>query len=85
MTRYISRPAVGARFARRRLTALALPLALLAACSPDDILEVEDIDVANPGSVQDSTALPSLLAGAIGDFGAALNGGGDFNQVTQSG
>ena len=85
MHRDLSRPAVGAPSRFRRLTLIALPLAVLAACSPDDILEVEDIDVANPASVEDSTALPSLLAGAIGDYGAALNGGGDFNQVTLSG
>ena len=68
-------------------------LALMAvACSPDRILEVEDIDVALPPSVEGPTALPSLLAGAIGDFGTAYNGGVqssglalDLNQVTLSG
>ena len=71
----------------RRLPALlgALTLSLVAACSADQILDVEDIDVAVPGSVDDPAALPSILAGAIGDFGNAWNGGGDFNQVTMSG
>lgn len=73
--------------ARVRSTALVaavtLPFAL--ACSADQILDVEDIDVASPGSVSDPAALPAVLAGAIGDFGAAYNGGGDFNQITLSG
>ena len=78
------------RFSR---TARAALLALGAvACSPDRILEVEDIDVALPPAVQGATALPSLLAGAIGDFGTAYNGGVqssglalDLNMVTLSG
>jgi hypothetical protein len=73
--------------ARARTTALVaavtLPLAL--ACSADQILDVEDIDVASPGSVSDPAALPAVLAGAIGDFGNSYNGGGDFNQITLSG
>jgi hypothetical protein len=54
-------------------------------CKPDDILSVDDIDVAQPASVADSSALPALLAGAIGDFGNAYDGGGDFNQITLAG
>jgi hypothetical protein len=80
------------RFIRRRsafrtavsfVAALTLPVAL--ACDADQILDVEDIDVAVPGSVEDPAALPSILAGAIGDFGAAWNGPGDFNQVSLAG
>jgi hypothetical protein len=62
------------------------------ACSPDRILQVEDIDVALPPAVQGVEALPSLLAGVIGDFGTAYNGGVqstglalDLNQVTLAG
>src|SRR5215204_7759918 len=71
----------------RRLPALlgALTLSLVAACSADQILDVEDIDVAVPESVNDPAALPSILAGALGDFGNAWNGGGDFNQITLAG
>jgi hypothetical protein len=58
---------------------------VLGACNPDDALKVKDIDVARPGSIQDSSALPAVLDGAIGDFGAAYNGGGDFNQITLAG
>ena len=71
-------------------TARAALLAVIAvACSPDRILQVEDIDVALPPAVQGVEALPSLLAGVIGDFGTAYNGGVqstglalDLNQVT---
>ena len=65
------------------LCALSLPFAI--ACSADQILDVEDIDVASPESVSDPAALPAVLAGAIGDFGVSYNGGGDFNQITVSG
>jgi hypothetical protein len=63
---------------------LGLVLAF-AACSPDEILEVEDIDVAFPEVVADSTALPNILAGAIGEFGFAFNGNAEMNIVTLSG
>lgn len=59
---------------RWRTVSRLMLVAAVAACSPDDILDVDDIDVALPGAVEDSTALPSLLAGAIGDFGTAYNG-----------
>ena len=78
------------RFSRTARTALLAVTAV--ACSPDRILQVEDIDVALPPAVQGVTALPSLLAGAIGDFGTAYNGavqssglGLDLNMVTLSG
>lgn len=57
----------------------------LGACHPSDVLKVKDIDVARPSAIQDSTALPAVLEGAIGDFGVAYNGGGDFNQITLAG
>jgi hypothetical protein len=68
-----------------RLAATAALAGLAAACSPDEILDVEDIDVASPESVQDSAALPAVLAGAVGNFGVALNGGGDINLVALAG
>jgi len=64
---------------------MAALVAGVVGCSPNEILEVEDIDVAQPQSVADSSALPAVLAGAIGDFGNAYNGGGDFNQITLAG
>jgi starch-binding outer membrane protein, SusD/RagB family len=70
--------------ARRVACAVAL-LTAAAGCTTDDILTVEDVDVARPEAVSDSTALPALINGALGDFGVAFNGNGDFNQVTLSG
>jgi hypothetical protein len=58
---------------------------LVIACSPDEILNVEDIDVVKPEQVTNAEALPAALAGALGNFGVALNGGGDINQVALSG
>jgi hypothetical protein len=81
-----------ARTSRARHTGTALLALVALACSPDRILQVEDIDVALPPAVEGAAALPSLLAGAIGDFGTAYNGGVqssglalDLNQVTLSG
>src|SRR5688500_20372733 len=58
-----------------RMARAALLAVVAVACSPDRILQVEDIDVALPPAVQGVEALPSLLAGVIGDFGPACNGG----------
>jgi hypothetical protein len=52
-------------------------LLLPVACSVETVLEVPDPDVATPESVQDATALPAVLRGAIGDFMVAYNGTGD--------
>lgn len=72
-------------FARRHAAVAALALvAGLAACSPDDVLTVEDIDVATPGSLTTVAALPVLRTGAIGDFAVAFDGGDD-NVVTYTG
>jgi starch-binding outer membrane protein, SusD/RagB family len=68
----------------RRIAAISAA-AVLFACSTEQILEVEDPDVAAPESITDSSAIPSVLAGAIGNVGAAINGGGDINQVALSG
>lgn len=63
---------------RRRLTpALLAGVALavsLVACNSDKILKVTDPDVALPGALQGVAALPTLRAGAIGNFGVAYNG-----------
>lgn len=58
-----------------RFAAVAGVLALpLTAC--DEILEVEDPDVALPDQFTDETALPALRAATIGDFAAAYVGTG---------
>ena len=49
-------------------------VALTTACNFGDLLDVEDPDVATPGSLTGEDALPVLLAGALGDFQLAFSG-----------
>ena len=44
------------------------------ACNFGDLLDVDDPDVATPGSLTGEDALPVLLAGAVGDFQLAYSG-----------
>ena len=44
------------------------------ACNIGDLLDVDDPDVATPGSLTGEDALPVLLAGAFGDFQLAYSG-----------
>ena len=64
--------------ARRRLAPALLAAAVLAvglvACNSDKFLKVTDPDVALPGALAGVGALPTLRAGAIGNFGVAYNG-----------
>jgi len=85
MNRFLDKARQVAKAPRVWLVVSMSAAMVLGACSPDDVLKVKDIDVARPGSIQDSSALPAVLDGAIGDFGNAYNGGGDFNQVTLAG
>jgi len=85
MNRFLDKVRQVAKMPRVWLVASMSTAMVLGACSPDDLLKVKDIDVARPGSIQDSSALPAVLDGAIGDFGNAYNGGGDFNQITLAG
>jgi hypothetical protein len=85
MNRFLDKARQVAKSPRVWLVTSMSAAMVLGACNPDDALKVKDIDVARPGSIQDSSALPAVLDGAIGDFGAAYNGGGDFNQVTLAG
>jgi hypothetical protein len=56
------------------------------ACNTSDILKVQDPDVARPSALEGAAALPTLRAGAIGNFGVAYNGGAaDVEQVHLSG
>src|SRR3984893_9587733 len=60
------------------LVALATGLA----CNSDKILQVTDPDVARPYALQGVAAIPTLRAGAVGNFGVAYNGGAaDVEQV----
>src|SRR5437667_1518330 len=68
-----------------RLASLTV-LATAVACNSDKILQVTDPDVARPAALQGAAALPTLRAGAVGNFGVAYNGGAsDVEQVHLSG
>src|SRR5689334_3611439 len=56
-----------------RLTLAAL---MISACSVDNVLKVPDPDVARPGDVIKAAGLPTVLAGAVGDFQVAFAGTG---------
>jgi hypothetical protein len=71
----------GHRLTSARIGA-AIAAMVLVACDTDKILQVEDPDVARPEALQGAAALPTLRAGAIGNFGVAYNGGNaDVEQV----
>ena len=82
--RYIQNSTTG-RFSPIRLASLVGIMTALA-CNTDRILQVTDPDVARPSALQGVAALPTLRAGAIGNFGVAYNGGNaDVEQVHLSG
>jgi hypothetical protein len=57
-------------------------LAAVLACNTDKALQVTDPDVARPSALLGAAALPTLRAGAVGNFGVAYNGGAaDVEQV----
>lgn len=77
---FIGQPLTLARLARLALAAGVF------GCNSDKLLQVTDPDVARPDALQGAAALPTLRAGAIGNFGVAYNGGAsDVEQVHLSG
>ncbi|MEX2155336.1 MAG: hypothetical protein WD773_00680 [Gemmatimonadales bacterium] len=73
--------------ALRRGLLLAAFLLPLGACSTEEILNVEDPDIINPGSVNSPAGARALFAGAIGEFSFAIVGdnGGTEGQILVSG
>ena len=71
--------------ARRRGSGRLLPILAmaatlpLAACDLDRLLDVTDPEVATPGSLTGKEALPTILAGALGDFAVAFTGSNGGN------
>lgn len=61
---------------RNRTTILLLAVAGVA-CSPDRLLDVRDIDVLDPSTLNTREALPTLLAGTLSAFQIAYSGAGD--------
>lgn len=62
----------------------------LAGCDVDDILDVTDPDIADPGAFGDAAALAPIRAGVLGDFhvayvGTPQGGGGTEGQILISG
>jgi len=75
----------GHRLTAARIGA-AVAAVVLVACNTDQVLQVTDPDVARPEALQGAAALPTLRAGAIGNFGVAYNGGNaDVEQTHLSG
>ena len=73
------------RTGRMRVASVVV-LATALACNSDKFLQVTDPDVAKPGDLQGAVALPTLRAGAVGNFGVAYNSGvSDVEQVHLSG
>ena len=62
------------RFSGGVLIALAI-----SACSPDRLLDVRDVDVLDPRTLNTKEALPTLLAGSLSAFQIAFSGAGDLS------
>ena len=60
---------------------LASSLALVG-CDTDELLEVEDPDTVNPGTLEDPGLIDIVVAGAIGEFTTAFSGGESYITVT---
>jgi hypothetical protein len=63
---------------RRRVLLVALA-AGAAGCNPDQLLDVSDVDVLDPSTLNTREALPTLLAGTLSAFQIAYSGGGDLS------
>src|SRR5262245_35278256 len=50
-----------------------------AACSPNDLLDVDDVDVLDPSTLNTKEALPTLLAGTLSAFQIGFSGAGDLS------
>jgi len=64
---------------------------LATACDPNKALDVKDIDVVQPGQINDKSALPTLRNGVLSTFQLAFSGGADLanggheGEITMSG
>jgi starch-binding outer membrane protein, SusD/RagB family len=68
-----------------RGVATVLGLTMLASCTTDEILSVEDIDVARPGALTGASALPTVYAAVLTDFQLAYAGGNSEGHVNLTG
>ena len=60
-------------------TGVLLIALAIGACSPDRLLDVRDIDVLDPRTLNTKEALPTLLAGSLSAFQIAYSGAGDLS------
>ena len=63
----------------RHIRHFLLAALAVAACSPTDLLEVDDIDILDPSTLNTKEALPTLLAGTLSAFQIAFSGAGDVS------
>lgn len=68
------------RGAASRGIAIAVLAAMVTGCSVDEILEVQDVDVATPASLRSASTLPIVLGGAISAFQVGYFGTGNVNE-----
>ena len=81
MTHITSRLTLGGhRRAATRAVAAAALAAATTGCSLDDILDVDDVDVATPESLTGAAALPIVLGGAVANFQVGYFGSGNVNE-----
>ena len=66
-------------YLRSRLAGAVVAALALAACDPNKALDVQDIDVLNPGSVTTKEALPALRNGVVSSFQVAYSGAADLS------
>src|SRR5688500_20316744 len=66
------------RLIHRYTAGFVIALAI-AACSPDRLLDVRDVDVLDPTTLNTKEALPTLLAGSLSAFQIAYSGAGDLS------
>ena len=64
---------------RRRFSYLLGAVTIAMACSPDRLLDVDDVDVLDPSTLNSKEALPTLLAGSLSAFQIAYSGAGDLS------
>src|SRR5215510_9614360 len=62
-----------------RFKVMLVALAVGTACNPNDLLEVQDVDVLDPTTLNTKEALPTLLAGTISAFQIGFSGAGDLS------
>jgi starch-binding outer membrane protein, SusD/RagB family len=78
---YHGRRALGSR---APVTLLAFILIFLAGCDQESLLEVNDPVNASPETLENVAGLPTLVAGAIGDFQVGFSGAGGDSYLSVS-